>query len=142
MSNSVADNTSFPHTDWPFIKIFTYGVLYYEKENLISLYEETIFTCYLYILFLIVVSNETTITAVPKGSDYCETKIIVSFQTTVIFIYSLFIFIFISILFHMKQRFTLLLLIRQVKWTLWSWTTCSPCELLGCIYLITPKVGE
>ena len=39
-----------------------------------------------------------------KGSDYCETKIIVSFQTAITFIYSLFVFIFISIIFHIKQR--------------------------------------
>ena len=40
-----------------------------------------------------------------KGSDYYETKIIVSFQTAIMFLYSLFVFIFISIIFHMKQRF-------------------------------------
>ena len=117
MSHSVADNNFhfLIQTDH-FVRNIN-GEFYYEKENLISLYEETIFTCYLYILHLHrCLEWNDHCGRLAKGSDYYETKIIVSFETTIIFIYSLFVFIFFSIIFHMKQRF---------NGCVWIWTTCD-----------------
>ena len=59
---------------------------------------------FIYSLFQSLSEMKRPLRSLQKGSDYYETKIIVSFQAAIIFIYSLFVFIFISIIFHMKQE--------------------------------------